>query len=308
MDMETTKALAAESARIPPRWPRALLGLLPHEVFFGLFLLVTWVRLIFAEGLFGGDALLYLGLMAANVGAGWLCRCQGAPGRCRLGLAFYPIAMNLLYANMRLAVPRIHPQPMDAWLQHIDARLVGANLSLRLEPWVRPVFTEFFSLCYLLFFIYVLFSLVYYFLGDLVLLEKFILGLFTIYGIGFLGYSLVPAAGPCHAMAGQFSVPLHGWWFTRLNAAVVSRGSNGVDVFPSLHCAISCFLLFFDRRHRPWRFRLYLAPCVGLWGSTIYLRYHYAVDLVCGFALAGLALWLSNGRPPPRPVQTNRDL
>ena len=184
--------------------------------------------------------------------------------------------MNLLYANMRLAVPKIHPQPMDAWLQHINARLVGANLSLRLEPLVHPVFTEFFSLCYFLFFIYLLFSLVYYFLGDVVLLKKFVLGLFTIYGIGFLGYSLVPAAGPCHAMAGQFSVPLHGWWFTRLNAAVVARGSNGVDVFPSLHCAISCFLLFFDRRHRPWRFRLYLVPCVGLWLSTIYLRYHYA--------------------------------
>jgi membrane-associated phospholipid phosphatase len=36
---------------------------------------------------------------------------------------------------------------------------------------------------------------------------------------------------------------------------------------------------------------------VGLWVSTIYLRYHYAVDLVCGFGLAALALWLSNRHP-----------
>src|ERR1043166_832412 len=112
-----------------------------------------------------------------------------------------------------------------------------------------------------------------------------------------MGYSFVPAAGPCHAMADQFTVPLHGWWITRLNDRLVSFGSNGVDVFPSLHCAVSAFFLFFHRQHRPWRFWLYLVPCVGLWVSTIYLRYHYAIDLVCGFALAGFALWLSKHFP-----------
>jgi hypothetical protein len=302
------EAPAAKPAGNLPGWPRARFGLLPHEVFFGLFLIVTWVRLIFAEGLLSGDALLYLGLMAANVWACWFYRSQDTPVRCRVGLLFYPIAMNIIFAHMKSAVPKIHPQRMDRWLEQIDARLVGVNLSLRLQPLVHPVFTELLSLCYFLFFLYLLFSLGYYFLGEAALLKKFVLGLFTIYGIGFLGYSFVPAAGPCHAMAGQFSVPLDGWWFTRLNAAVVSRGSNGVDVFPSLHCAISCFLLFFDRRHRPWRFKLYVAPCVGLWVSTLYLRYHYAIDVVCGFALAGFALWLSNGRPSARPVQTNRDL
>ena len=90
---------------------------------------------------------------------------------------------------------------------------------------------------------------------------------------------------------------LTGGWITGWNAAVVAKGSNGVDVFPSLHCAVSCFLLFFDRRHRPWRYRLYLLPCIGLWFSTIYLRYHYLVDVICGFALAAFALWLANRFP-----------
>ena len=129
------------------------------------------------------------------------------------------------------------------------------------------------------------------------LLKKFVIGLFTIYGLGFLGYSFVPAAGPCHALAAQYSVPLTGGWITGWNAAVVAKGSNGVDVFPSLHCAVSCFLLFFDRRHRPWRYRIYLLPCIGLWFSTIYLRYHYLVDVICGFALAAFALWLASRFP-----------
>jgi hypothetical protein len=279
-----------------------LLGLLPHEVFFGLFLAVTWARLVFAEGFLSGDALLYLVLIGGAITAGWATRAGRKPWAGRVGLLFYPVAMNVIFQHMKIAVPKIHPGSMDSWLQAVDARLVGTNLSVRLQPLVHPLLTEFFSLCYFLFFVYLLFSLIYYFCGELRVLQKFVIGLFTIYGLGFLGYSWVPAAGPCHAMAGSFTTPLDGWWITRLNAAVVARGSNGVDVFPSLHCAISCFFLFFDRRHRPWRFRLYLVPCVGLWISTVYLRYHYAIDLVCGFALAAFALWLSNRFPAqPRP-------
>jgi hypothetical protein len=271
--------------------------LLPHELFFGLFLVVTWMRLGCAAGFLGRDALLYFVLIAANVGAVWFCRSDGTSLRWRLGLLFYPLAMNVVFFQMKTAIPKIHPQRMDAWLEQIDRLGIGTNLSLRLQPLAHPALTEFFSFCYLLFFPYLAFSMIYYFCGEVELLKKFVIGFFTIYGIGFLGYSLVPAAGPCLAMAGQFTVPLTGWWITKWNAAVVAGGSNGVDVFPSLHCAISSFLLFFDRRHRPWRFRLYLVPAAGLWLSTIYLRYHYLIDVICGFALAAFALWLARRYP-----------
>jgi len=271
--------------------------LMPHEFFFGLFLVVTWMRLGFAVGFLGPDALLYFVLIAVNVWAIWFCRSNGTSMRWRLGLLYYPLVMNVVFMHMKTAIPKIHPQRMDAVLQHIDQLGIGTNLSLRLQPLIHPALTEFFSFCYILFFPYLLFSLIYYFCGDVSLLKKFVSGLFTIYGIGFLGYSLLPAAGPYLSMADQFTKPLDGWWITKWNDAIVTAGSNKVDVFPSLHCAVSSFLLFFDRRHRPWRFRLYLVPTVGLWLSTIYLRYHYFIDVVCGFALAALALWLVNHYP-----------
>jgi membrane-associated phospholipid phosphatase len=92
-------------------------------------------------------------------------------------------------------------------------------------------------------------------------------------------------------MAHEFHVPFNGWHFTQWNAAMVRFGSNGVDVFPSLHCAISSYMLFFDRWHKKWRFRLYALPCVGLWLSTIYLRYHYFIDVLVGFTLSASVLY-----------------
>jgi hypothetical protein len=271
--------------------------LLPHEIFFGLMLAVLCARLAFVTGPFSAYTLSYMAVIAINIACIWLMRSKDTPSGWRIGIAFYPVFMNVIYMSLKGVVPRLHPARMDAALQHVDSLIIGTNLSIRLQPFVHPALTEFFSFCYMLFFPYLVISMVTYFIGDVMLLKRFVAGLFSIYGIGFLGYSLVPAAGPCIAMAGRFTVPLTGWWITQWNSAIVARGSNGVDVFPSLHCAVSSYLLFFDRRHKPWRFWLYLVPCVGLWCSTIYLRYHYFIDIACGFALAAFGLWLARRYP-----------
>lgn len=264
--------------------------ILPHEAVFGLFLVVTWARFVAVIGPFSPEAMLYLGCLALDVALIAACERQPSRGRWLLRLAFHPVAMNVLFMHMKGAIPKLSPFRLDASLQHLDRLLVGTNLSLRLESHIHPALTEALSFCYLLFFPYLLFSLVWIYRRDLRTLRAFHVGLFTVYGLGFLGYSFVPAWGPWIAMADAFHTPLTGWAFTHWNDAVVRAGSNGVDVFPSLHCAVSAFLLGFDARHSRWRFWLYLVPCVGLWGSTLYLRYHYAVDLLAGFALAALAL------------------
>ena len=280
--------------------PSTSTGLLAHEIFFGTFLVLTLARFIGTLGLASSEALLYLGLIAVNVVLIGLCVQNPSPWRWRVRLLFYVAAMNIIYFHMKTAIPRLQPHFMDSLLENIDSLVIGKNLSLRLQDFTHPVLTEFFSLCYILFFPCLAFNIIYYLCSDLESFKKFCAGVFTIYGLGFLGYSLLPATGPHVAMAAQFSTPLHGWGITRANAALVAHGSNGVDVFPSLHCAISSFLLFFDRRRRPWWFKLYLVPCVGLWISTIYLRYHYLVDVFCGLALAAFALWIAN-RTPSRP-------
>ena len=270
------------------------LRLLPHELFFQLFLLITWLRLIRATGLASSLSLIYasflliaalLLLLSLRVQHQWAWR---------LRLLYYPIVMNIAYFYMAPVVAKIHPGPLlDPSLRRIDTLLIGQNLSLRLEPYIRPAFTEQLSFCYMLFIPYLTFSMLFYFCSSLPLLKRFYLGLFTIYGFGFLGYTLVPAAGPYLAMTHEFHIPFTGWVFTRWNAAMVRVGSNGVDVFPSLHCAISSYILFFDRWYKKYRFRLYAIPCVGLWFSTIYLRYHYFIDVLVGFTLSACVLWMT---------------
>jgi membrane-associated phospholipid phosphatase len=266
----------------------------PHEWLCGLFFVTIWVQLVQAVGFYARDTLLILFLLTVNAAALGLGASQENEFHSRLRFLFYPIAMNLVYFILATAVPAIHPRLEDDALQRIDAWLIGTNLSLRMEPWIHPVLTEGLSFCYLWYLFYLFSSQARYFCTDLKLLKKFYTGLFSIYGIGFIGYSTVPALGPHLSMADQFSVPLEGWWFTALTSEIVLLASNRVDIFPSLHVANSLYILLFDYRHKRRRFWLCLVPCLGLFLSTIYLRYHYFIDVLCGLGLSLLALQLAN--------------
>jgi membrane-associated phospholipid phosphatase len=191
-------------------------------------------------------------------------------------------------------IPVFHPGKEDAWLQQLDLSLIGGNASLWLQRVTHPVLTDLLSACYLFFFPGLMLSWLHYFRRELPVLRAFIIGLFTVYGLGFIGYTFVPALGPYldPAMVARFDMPLTGGWITQFNDHLVREGSNKVDVFPSLHCGVTAFILFFYHRHSPAAFRWVLVPTAGLWMATLYLRYHYFVDVVAGFLLAAAALWL----------------
>lgn len=240
-----------------------------------------------------GFALLFGAICA---GAVWLsARHLKLPGHRTLvaECLFLALAMNVSYEAMAKAVPIVQGTRFDPVLYRIDIAIWGASPNVWADQFANPVLTELMSACYILFMPLLFFSLLRYLFWRKGLLAQFYAGLFTVYGLGFLGYLLVPAAGPYLAYPDLFSAPLVGGPITRLNALMVVEGSNRVDVWPSLHCAVSSFILWFAYRYHRREFWWLLAPVAGLWVSTIYLRYHYFIDIVSGFGLAAFAAWIS---------------
>lgn len=270
-----------------------LFVLYPHEIFFGAYLLITSLRLVFTQGIFGHDTLIFsLGVVAAYALVAYDQRADTVASL-RWRLLFYPIAMNVYFQQMRTAIPAISPEKSDPLLRGIDSALVGDTPSILWQNMVTPGFTEFMSLCYLFFFPYLLMGIVAHFIGPMWRCKAFVAGLFSLYGVGFIGYTLVPAAGPYLAFGDLFGTSLTAGPLTAWNSSLVRMGSTGVDVFPSLHVAVSLFILGFDFRHNKRRFWVCLIPCMGLWSSTLYLRYHYLIDVLCGALLAAWALWIA---------------
>jgi hypothetical protein len=233
----------------------------------------------------------WLALLAAFI---WACRQtrKDTTAARRWGWAYYPLAMNTAFLMLGPTIKKATTWRADDLLQQIDTHLVGTNLSQRMESLISPMLNDVMSLGYMFFMIMLFGSLLFYLVKS-PHLDRCYCGLFSVYGFGFLGYTIVPAAGPYVALADHFSIPIHGGWLTALNAQMVATGSNHVDVFPSLHIAVSLFLwLTLLKDHR--RLGIWLTPLmIVLWLSTIYLRYHYCIDLIAGTVLALKIFWLT---------------
>jgi membrane-associated phospholipid phosphatase len=157
-----------------------------------------------------------------------------------------------------------------------------------MEQWIVPWFTDIMSLAYLsYYFIPVVFAVVLYLKGRMVEFERSIFVLAFGYYISFIGYLLFPAIGPRYAMAHLYSIPLEGSFITDfVRDTLNALEHNKRDVMPSGHTQIVLMVLFLAHRYEKVLFSVFLPIICGLILSTVYLRYHYIIDLMVGMALA----------------------
>jgi membrane-associated phospholipid phosphatase len=269
---------------------RGRLALLPHEWCFGAFLAVTWLRLAFRGGAALAWSFVFLGCLLGSAGViAWAAR-QPTPWRWRVRLLYYPAAMGISFYAMEHALPLLGASKVDAMLLDWDRALLGETPAVSWESWLQPWLVDVSMAGYLFFFFYLIAGPGRYCLRNVALFRKCIVGLFTMYGLGFLGYTFFPAGGPHRWMT--FKTPLQGPWILDWTLKTVNAGSNCVDVFPSIHFAATLYLLMFDWQHHRRRFWWALVPCLVLWFSTLYLRFHYFVDLLGGVVVA-LAGWFT---------------
>jgi membrane-associated phospholipid phosphatase len=199
--------------------------------------------------------------------------------------AAYPFTL-WFYSAVRAISPALGLPLRDGALLALDRALFGETPAVAFAQVASSSLTDALSGCYLSYQVYLHAALAWALLGGLEAARRLYRLLFSLFAVGLIGYLLVPAVGPGQAFPILFPAPLQGGALAEANAWVVSHGSSVYDVFPSLHIAITAALLAHDARKVVWRFRAMLPIVVGLAFSTLYLRYHYAVDLFAGGALA----------------------
>jgi membrane-associated phospholipid phosphatase len=196
-----------------------------------------------------------------------------------------------LYTNLIL---RVNPHTADAILARIDAALLGNQAAFLLERWIHPWITDFLSVIY---FSYVLFlpgvALYFYLANEEEAFHRLMMGYMAMILMGVSSYILVPAVGPEKFFADRFTRDLQGRMLTQgvdyiINAARVSH-----DCFPSLHVGIPLLLSLYLRRYRRKAFIPSLVYVALMCFATIYLRFHYVIDVVAAFAYAPAAYYLN---------------
>jgi len=264
----------------PGNWPW------PHEWVFLMFLVVASSWLCWTAEFPNLTSFLFLGFLLGAMALVFTSR--PTPLRWRIRLLGFAGICGGVYLAFRWAVPLMHDadylQATQNYLKATDGAITLGTFfpgSANGPWWLSDMFTVF----YFFFFYYLVMGPLHYYFHNLRQFRECIVGVLVAYGLGFFGYMFAPANGPFVWMGERVGGPVWdaGNWF-------VTTNSNGFDAFPSLHFAATFFLLWFDLRHYKRRFWMLLTPTVGLWVATVYLRYHYVVDLLAGLVVAWIAI------------------
>lgn len=203
-------------------------------------------------------------------------------------------AMLLGYLLMRLlrlelAIDALGIELMDPQMIAFDTALFGQPLPLLIQHWVSPTMTLLMESAYLHFYYAVpIGSLLWLFYYRAEQPAAFILvrqGIIYTLVAGWLLYLLVPVIGPGQWLETAFTVSLDTQ--DGLVYDAVNSFRYAYDCFPSLHTAVPWVTLLLCWRWYSWSLRvLVLLMTLSITLSTLYLRYHYAADVIAGVVLA----------------------
>jgi hypothetical protein len=206
------------------------------------------------------------------------------------------------FLELQYVLPTASRRILDSNLYHFDLGAFGLEPAMAWDKYVTPQTTEWFSFFYFNYYALIGAFLVpfFFFVGKSRISREFTFGICFMFCMGHTIYLIVPAYGPYSYLAGQFQHPLEGAFWWPLVARTVSSGGGAArtDVFPSLHTGVPTFLTLFSFRNRNLPVFKFGWPLLALAasqiiGATMFLRWHYLIDIFAGMSLAYTASRLS---------------
>jgi membrane-associated phospholipid phosphatase len=209
-------------------------------------------------------------------------------------LLFPVTCILVIFDSLEGLVHYVNPEDIDAILIRLDYLIFNNHPTVLLEKITNPLLTDLLQLAYS----------TYYFIpisfGVVLLLndqrEKFDRTLFLIlfcFYLSYIGYILMPALGPRFTINHLQTSELHGFIAAEPIQKFLNR-LEGIkrDAFPSGHTAITLLVLYLAYRFKRSYFWIFLPIVSALIFSTVYCRYHYVVDVIAGFGLTLLTIFM----------------
>jgi membrane-associated phospholipid phosphatase len=240
-------------------------------------------------------------VLQAGVAAG---RGRGLP---RIIAAFFPLVPVLGIYDSLGFIPELNPGDRDDVLIWLDRAVLGGDPSVWLQRIGTPWLTELLQLAYLVYYVlpFVLLGTLYCGRPRLAkepgqagehggAFDLCVVALLLSHYLAFTGHMAIPALGPRFALTATYGTELTGLLLAEPIAHFLDV-LEGIkrDAFPSGHVSAASITI-----HYMLRFTARLAWCALpvvclMIFATLYLRYHYAADILGGGMLAVFCVLLA---------------
>jgi membrane-associated phospholipid phosphatase len=191
----------------------------------------------------------------------------------------------------------------DKIIAQIDEVIFGTNvahffytMTLGLA-WFQRVIYEILIYAYFSYYIlpFILMALYFYSCEkaeERLLLGRLVASIYILNALISCSYLIVPVTGPIYFLKQEFSYPLPFFWLGQAISDFINRvHPNFIDCFPSGHAAMAYILAYWSCYLRLKERAFFVVVAILMTFSTLFLRYHYFLDVV----MAVLFVVASNG-------------
>ena len=251
-------------------------------------ILVGALIVAFRQALLNWASLASVHLVAGGVVYGLRFLPARLPRLAQFFRDWYPvIAFPIFYKEVELLAGAFGNWALTDSLQRLEVGLFRGHPSFYLSEqldWV--VLSEYLHFCYFSYlWLLPVIAGIWYFTGKRPAFQELVFLVAVTFATSYVFYILFPVDSPFY-LSPPLAEPLTGNFFYELVHFLASRGGARGGAFPSSHVSISTVIVLVTMRYQP-RWLFWLAPIyLGLVFATVYGRFHYALDVFAGWALA----------------------
>lgn len=209
-------------------------------------------------------------------------------------IIFPVIVVVLIFDSLGGLIPYINPITYDHLLIRLDYTIFKEHPTVALERFTTPLITEIMQLAYTsYYFLPIILGVVLKVKGKEADFNRMLFLVILCFFLSYVGYILVPAIGPRYTMNHLQNIELHGIFLRDIIDSTLNT-LEGIkrDAFPSGHTAVTLMVLYLAYRFQKPLFRAFLPVVLTLLVATVYLRYHYVVDVIGGILLFAFTIYI----------------
>ncbi len=203
---------------------------------------------------------------------------------------WYPlIIVSFLYKETGYLNQMIFKGFWDIFIATLEFKLFGYDFGfLLLSKFYNVVINEIMYFSYFSYYIMIpiLGFLIYF--KDRVMFHKFLFSIMFTYYVCYILYIFIPIAGPFE----MEQIKIKGFIFDKIIHFFYKHGELPGSAMPSSHVAIALIVLIYSKITKNF-FKIFLMAFLCLSISTMYLRYHYFLDVEAGIITGIVCYYLS---------------
>ncbi len=230
--------------------------------------------------------LLFIVFIVSGIG-------DSSPGMAKFLKGFYPLLFLLAEYQQTSRINRIvFPELLDPLFQRIEYIIFGFQPAIAFaRAFPQPWLVEYMHFSYFTYYFqFPVLGLMLYFRRGRHVFTDYMFSLCNTFYVCYLIYAFLPVVGAPVFNMNDFSA---GGRFTAIMAVLYERFEVGGAAFPSSHVAVAAVVLYYGIKHFPRGAPLFSVLFLGLTASTVYCRYHYTIDVICGAITAVLVVVIS---------------